>query len=114
VTVQHAGLTRERWAQFDPPRRLLMIGNELFRASKWSAPEHAARRAAAMERVLALLDLTVAVESRPALLRELLRLRDCVAASYIGHPDAEPDRQLLRALLRLHPAAATQIPHVAA
>ena len=114
MTVQHEGLTKERWAEFDSARRILMIGNELHRASKWGAPEHVERRRSAQERALALIDLTVAVETAPTFLRELLRLRDCVAASYIRHSDAPSDRELLRALLRFHPEAATQIPHVAA
>jgi hypothetical protein len=114
VTTQHAGLTLERWLEFDEPRRLLMIANELHRAAKWSDPEDGERRRAAIERVLALTDLTIAAENRPTHLRELLRWRDCAAAAYLALADAPSDRELLRALLRFHPAAATQIPFVAA
>lgn len=112
--AQHAGLSAERWAEFDDARRILMIANELHRAAKWKSSEHADKRRAAMERVLALTDLTICLERRPSHLRELLRWRDCAAASYIHHPDAPSDRALLRTLLRFHPEAAKQIPFVAA
>ena len=112
--AQHAGLTAERWAEFDEARQILMIANELHRATKWRSVEHATRRDAAMERVLALTDLTISLEKRSSHLRELLRWRDCAAASYIHHPDAPSDRDLLRALLRFHPQAAAQIPLIAA
>ncbi len=112
--TQHAGLSLERWAEFDEPRRILMIANELHRAAKWKAAEHVERRRSAMERVLALTDLTISLETRSSHLRELLRWRDCAAAAYIHHPDAPSDRDLLRTLLRFHPEAAKQIPFVAA
>ncbi len=114
LPAQHAGLSAERWAEFDFPQQILMIANELHRAAKWSSAAHASRRAAGMERVLALTDLTISLERRHAHLRELLRWRDCAAASYIHHPDAPTDRELLRALLRFHPQAAAQIPFIAA
>ena len=114
MIAQHAGLSRERWLEFDFPRRILMIANELHRASKWTSQADLERRRSSLERVLALVDLTIAVERHVPALKELCRFRDCVAASYIRADDAPSDRTLLRALLRFHPEAAAQIPFIAA
>lgn len=114
VTSQHSSLSRERWLEFDFHRRILMIANELHRASKWTGPTDCERRRASMERALALVDLTISVEQRVTCLKELLLFRGCLAASYARSPEAPSDRLLLRTLLRFHPEAAKQIPYVAA
>jgi hypothetical protein len=110
---QHAGLTAERWAEFSPPQRLLMIGNEMNRAGRFHTSEGLSHRRLGYERVLRLLDLTVQVDPRPTLRRELLRWRDLVAELYLSS-DVEPSRhrEVFRALLLLHPESAAQIPHV--
>lgn len=114
MTAQHAGLSPERWREFAFSRRVVMIANELHRASKWRGGEDAARRTAALERALALTDLTIAVEPRSGALKELLRFRDCLAEVYLGLPSAASDRVLLRVLLRFDVEASRQIPFVAA
>jgi hypothetical protein len=111
--AQHAGLTRERWAQFSLDQQILMVGNEMHRAAKLMKPEDRERLRYAYERVLYLCDLTIALHSRRGLRRELLRWRDLIAQLYIDHePDAMQHRQALEVLLRFTPQAATQIPHV--
>jgi hypothetical protein len=110
---QHAGLTAERWAAFSPPQRLLMIGNEMNRAGRFHTPEGLPHRRLGYERVLRLVDLTVEVDGRPTLRRELLRWRDLVAEMYLStQPEPSRHREVFRALLLLHPDSATQIPHV--
>jgi hypothetical protein len=112
--TQHAGLGAERWAEFGLDQQILMIGNEMNRASRFveRADRDAARRG--YERVLRLADLTVACRPRRALLRELLRWRDVVAGHYCdGATDPSRHRAALRALLQMRPAAARQIPHLA-
>jgi len=110
---QHAGLTEERWSQFTLDQQILMIGNEMNRASKLLDPLERESLRNGYERVLRLLDLTVAVNSKRTLRRELLRWRDLIAALYI---DAEPDRArheaAFRSLLLFTPSASEQIPHV--
>ena len=111
--MQHATLTLERWAAFPRDEQLLMIANEMNRASKLLAPQDESRLTKAYERTLQLTDLTVAARPARGLTRELLRWRDLVAQLYVS-PVREPDRhrQALRALLQLVPATARQIPYL--
>jgi hypothetical protein len=111
---QHAGLSPERWARFAPAQRVLMIANEMHRATKLMAPPDRSRLLSGYERVLQLADLTIQTSERPALRRELLRWRDLVAALYIL-PACDPAAHAaaLRALLQLMPEAASQLPYLA-
>ncbi len=111
---QHAGLTPTRWAEFGSGEQILMIANELHRASKILAQGGGERLRACYERVLALTDLTVEVQARPGLRRELLRWRDLVAELFqVSHPASPgPHRRTLRALLQLHPVAYRQLPYL--
>jgi len=107
--TQHAGLSPERWAGFSFDQQILMIGNEMNRASSLLARgawDHAHR---GYERVLQLIDLTV-VAATPTRRRELLRWRDLVAALYLTpEPDADVHRRVFRCLLQFTPTAAQQI-----
>ena len=109
VPAQHAGLSPDRWAAFSFDQQILMIGNEMNRASSLldrGAWDHARR---GYERVLQLVDLTVTALT-PTRRRELLRWRDLVAALYIGpEPDQEAHRRAFRCLLQLTPVASRQI-----
>ncbi|MGA2383526.1 MAG: hypothetical protein ABSG61_08825 [Gemmatimonadales bacterium] len=110
---QHASLTTARWSEFTLDQRILMIANEMHRCAKLFAPEDRARLQSGYERVLRLTDLTVSCRPRPALLRELLRWRDLVAALYVGEaPAPAAHRAAFEVLLRFTPVAARQIPHV--
>jgi hypothetical protein len=111
--TQHASLTPERWASFNLDQQILMIANEMKRASALMAPDDQSSRENGYERVLRLLDLTVATQTKPTLRRELLRWRDLVAALYVAN-DAEPKAHdaALRCLLRFTPAASRQIPYL--
>lgn len=110
---QHAGLTRERWAQFTLDQQLLMIGNEMHRAAKLAAAADPSRLAHAYERVLALTDLTIEQHARRGLRRELLRWRDLVARLYVeGRPDPRAHADAFRVLLRMSPESSRQIPLV--
>ncbi len=111
--TQHASLTPERWARFSIDQQVLMIANEMQRASSLLAPDDRPSRQRTYERVLRLVDLTVEVQARRTFRRELLRWRDLVAALYVA-PDAdlEAHRAALRSLLGFRPAAWRQIPYV--
>jgi hypothetical protein len=90
-----------------------MIGNEMHRCAKLFAPEDRARLRSGYERVLQLTDLSIACRPRRALLRELLRWRDLVAALYVADaPAPAAHRAVFEVLLRFTPVAAAQIPHV--
>jgi pantothenate kinase len=111
--TQHASLSPERWAAFGRDQQLLMIANEMNRASSMSGPSDLARFRRCYERVLRLVDLTVEVNASRALRRELLRWRELAAAIFISPaPSAGEHRALFRALLLLTPATARQIPFV--
>ena len=110
---QHASLTAERWAGFTLDQQILMIANELHRAGKLLGPDDRERLGSSYERVLRLTDLTIEVQSRRTLRRELLRWRDLVAALYVSpEPAAAAQRAALRCLLRFTRTASRQIPLV--
>lgn len=111
--MQHRSLSPERWSAFPRDEQLLMIANEMNRASKLLAPQDRSRLLAAYERALRLTDLTVATQPARGLRRELLRWRDLVAQLYIApQADAARHRRALRALLQLVPATAQQIQYL--
>jgi hypothetical protein len=113
--TQHSSLSPERWSAFSLDQQILMIGNEMNRAKRLVRPEDRASLALAYERVLRLVDLTVEVQTRPNLRRELLRWRDLIAELYIspGH-DSAGHAAAFRTLLLFTPEAARQIPFVLA
>ena len=108
--TQHSTLNPSRWAQFSLDHQILMIANEMNRASKLRAPSDRDRLLGSYARALQLTDLTVAVQPGRALRRELLRWRDLVAQLYIvPTPDPAAHEAALRCLLRFTPVAARQL-----
>lgn len=111
--TQHASLSPERWETFDLDQQILMIGNEMNRAKRLIALRDLPGLGLAYERILRLLDLTVEVQKRPTLRRELLRWRDLVADLYLrSEPSQTEHAAAFRCLLLFTPAAAQQIPFV--
>jgi hypothetical protein len=109
--TQHAALTPDRWGRFDLDQQILMIGNEMQRASSLMREEDADTRRRCYERVLRLVDLTVELHEKATLRRELLRWRDLIASLYIAAwPDPDAHRAAFRVLLQLRPVASRQIP----
>jgi hypothetical protein len=111
--AQHAGLSADRWRRYPLGQQILMIANEMNRASKLLGLEDRERLRGSYERVLALTDLTVQVNERRSVRRELLRWRDLVAEQYVA-ADADPvaHAAIFRVLLQLHPEAWRQLPYV--
>jgi len=112
--AQHAGLTEERWATFTLDQQILMIANEMNRASALVASEDRSRARNCYERVLHLTDLTVRTQTRSTLRGELLRWRDLVAELYrsdLARPDEH--RRAFRCLLQFTPEVSRQIPLLA-
>ncbi len=111
--TQHATLTPERWAGFSLDQQILMVANEMNRASGLLGTEDLASLRRTYERVLRLVDLTVATRTRPGLRRELLRWRDLVAALYLApQANATSHAEAFRCLLRFTPAASRQIAYL--
>jgi len=109
--TQHATLDADRWARFTVDQQVLMIGNEMNRATRLLGEADRAGLRRGYERVLRLTDLTLGGGLRPALLRELLRWRDLAAGLYLAdQADAEAHWAAFRVLLQLRPVAAKQIP----
>ena len=113
--AQHAGLSLERWRSYAFDRQVLMIANEMNRASSMLDRGASDRARSGYERVLALTDLSVGVAQTRTRRRELLRWRDLVALLYVS-PIIEPTlhRAAFKALLQLTPASARQIPFLLA
>jgi hypothetical protein len=111
--TQHASLSPERWSAFSLDQQILMIGNEMNRAARLRRPADRASLNLAYERVLRLVDLTVEVQARRSLRRELLRWRDLIAELYLL-PEHDPAAHAaaFRTLLLCTPEAARQIPYV--
>jgi hypothetical protein len=111
--TQHASLTADRWARFSRDQQVLMISNEMNRASRLLSETDAESRGLAYERVLRLVDLSVEVAISRALRRDLLRWRDLIGELYIADgPNPEAHAAALRVLLQLTPVSAAQIPFV--
>ena len=110
---QHRTLTLERWKTFRRDQQILMIGNEMHRASRLQGQDDRASRGLAYERILNLVDLTIEAQPDPGLRRELLGWRDLIAAICMRpEPDVIANQAAFRALLLLDPIAARQIPFV--
>lgn len=111
MSAQHAGLTEERWSKFDLEQQILMIANEMNRGRKLASVADRSRLEHCYERVLRLVDLTVQVQNRRSLRRELLRWRDLIARLYVT-PDSQPAEHnaAFRCLLQLNPVAYQQLP----
>ena len=111
MATQHAGLSEDRWRRFSLDQQILMIGNEMSRARSFLAPADRRLLEGCYERALRLVDLTVQVNPRRGLRRELLRWRDLLAELYIAEvADRAAHDIVFRGLLQLTPAAFAQIP----
>ena len=111
MASQHGSLSPERWAVFTLDQQLLMIANEMNRGRKLMAPGDRPLLDGCYERALRLLDLTIQVQERYGLRRELLRWRDLVAELYVSEtPRSEAHDVAFLCLLKLHPTPYQQIP----
>jgi hypothetical protein len=110
MSTQHGSLTPARWSGFSLDQQILMIGNEMNRASKLMTPELLESRQDSYECALRLVDLTVDVQESRSLRRELLLWREVMADLYLRQA-AEPatHRMAFKLLLQLTPEAAKQV-----
>ena len=81
--TQHSNLSEERWSGFGLDQQILMIANEMNRASSLLRSGDIVRTKNCYERVLQLTDLTVGVQTKSTLRRELLRWRDLIAQLHV-------------------------------
>ena len=113
MKTQHSSLTASRWARFSRDQQVLMISNEMNRASRFLTDSDNTSGRLAYERVLRLVDLSVEVAQGRGLRRELLRFRGLIGELYIAEaPDSSRHFAALRAVLQLTPESAAQIPYI--
>ena len=111
MASQHSELSAERWSRFTLDQQILMIGNEMNRARKLFGPADLASLRNCYERVLRLVDLSIAIHAKRGLRRELLRWRDVIAELYVSQaPELDRHDAAFRCLLRFTPFASQQIP----
>lgn len=110
---QHATVTQERWSQFSLDQQILMIGNEMNRAKKFLESADGDHLRNCYERILNLTDLTIRVNSKPTLRRELLRWRDLIGQLFISaEPDTAGHYEAFKTLLSFTPEAWKQRQYV--
>ena len=116
MSPQHDSLTAARWSQFSLDQQILMIANEMNRATKSLEAEDSRRLENCYERVLALTDLTIQGSTKSTLRGELLRWRDLVAELYVTTrttvPNARDHEASFKCLLLFTAEASKQRPFV--
>ena len=83
MSYQHRELAAGRWNQFSFAEQMANVGSEIERTISWKAkgrPEYADR---AFDRAIELLDLTIADARNRGRLKELLRVRETLADSFV-------------------------------
>jgi hypothetical protein len=96
--------------RFTLGQQILQIGAEMQRGLDHLDSADMCRLRPCYERAFDLVDLTVQVNARPHLRRELLRWREVVGELYSSdRPDPDLHRLAFRALLELHPQAQGQV-----
>ena len=96
----HSGLSRERWARFSWDEQILSIGAEAHRCLKDLKAGRPAAARLSYERILALLELTAALEPGLGRLKETTRLKEFVAGLFIAEPlEVVPHEAMMRSLL---------------
>ena len=113
MNTQHSSLTAERWLRFSRDQQVLMISNEMNRASRLLKGNDMKSRRLAYERVLRLVDLSVEVAQVRTLRRELLRFRGLIGELYIAEAaNSAAHFADLRVLLQSTTGSAAQIPYI--
>ncbi len=113
MPLHHAALSQDRWAKFSLDQQILMIANEMNRATQLLPPKDGQRLKNCYERILNLTNLTIRVQEKRTLRRELLRWRDLIAELYISPEANAPDHMAaFKCLLCFTPEAAKQRPYV--
>jgi hypothetical protein len=100
----HANLTREKWEAYSTTQQVLMIANELNRASNCLKSNHPADAEKCFERAMELTDLTVEDLRWRQGLKELLRFREVLSELYISK-NIDLNRLCLSGLLSFNVAA---------
>jgi len=82
--TQHASLSSGRWNTFPLSFQLANVGSDVGRALKAKEGQNESRLSAALDRMLELMDLTIADPKNRARLSELCRLREVLCDYFFG------------------------------
>jgi len=98
----HKTLTLDKWLSFSFDKQILMIANELNRASNWIGKHNIPEAKLCYERAFELLYLTIALLKEKNKLREFLRFKEMLARLYAQELPAQQETlALLRILISL-------------
>lgn len=95
----HQSLTPERWLRFPLREQLLMVGTELRRFSHWASAGDTDAAARAADRVVELLNFTVAASGPGRRRRELCRARELLLGAFRSADALQDVRAVTRALI---------------
>ena len=84
MSYQHKDLAAGRWSQLPFSEQMANIGSEVERALNWQAKHNTDYCQQSFERVLELIDLTLASTKSFPRLKELTRLREAIADYFTG------------------------------
>ena len=99
--IWHPALEK-RWSTLPEYQQVLMICNELNRASNLRSDPKEYKNA--LERALELMDFTIDDPRTRPRMHEFLRARSVVAGLYVD-PETQETKSLQRALIQLYPSA---------
>lgn len=85
MSIQHQQLSAGRWQQLSLAEQLANAGSEVSRALNWKAKNNEDRVQSAFARALELLDLTAGDPRHLTRLKEIVRLRECLADYFYGN-----------------------------
>ena len=83
MNYQHKQLANGRWRKFTLMQQLANVGSEVFRAIKWKEEKNKKYAWLAFERTLELIDLTINDPKNKNRLKEILRMRECLADYFV-------------------------------
>lgn len=84
MSFQHKQLSRGKWKVLSFFEQMANIGSEVERAINWKKKKDEEYSRMAFERALELIDLTMADEKNRHRLREISRIRECLADYFVG------------------------------
>ena len=82
--IEHKGLAEGRWNQLTFVEQMANVASEVERYLNWKTKGNLSYSNKAFDRALELIDLTVADTKNYSRLREILRMRECLADFYFG------------------------------
>ncbi len=102
----HKTMTEKKWSQFPLSQQILMIANELSRATSCIKRNDPKEVNLCYERAFELIYLTVAISKNYNFLREFLRFKELLAEQYIASKkDLKKNERLQKVLISLNSEA---------